>query len=112
MIEESTRLEIQSNIGIKIRVSGSLQNHYSPVAQVFLDQIPKAGQGFLALDMFETPPGVIRLASPKTNSEFAQVLYSSLRAADTLRLTEVVVLQPEGFGITIAIRDRLLRAAT
>ena len=112
MIEESTLLKIQNNDGTNIRVSGSLQNHYAPAAQIFLDQIPQVGQGFIALANINTPRGVIRLASPRNNSEFAQILYSSMRAADAQGITEVVVCQPEGLGITIAIRDRLLRAAT
>jgi L-threonylcarbamoyladenylate synthase len=55
--------------------------------------------------------GVVRLAAPKTHEEFARVLYSSLRAADEQGLETVVVAQPMGDGIVIAIRDRLKRAA-
>jgi L-threonylcarbamoyladenylate synthase len=55
--------------------------------------------------------GVIRLASPTTHDEFARVLYSALRAADEQGLNTVVVAQPGGSGIAIAIRDRLMRAA-
>ena len=94
-----------------IRVSGSLENHYSPAAQVYLDQVPQVGQGFIALAEIQTPDGVIRLASPATHEEFARILYSSLREADTQGLTELVVMQPRGAGIAEAIRDRLARAA-
>jgi L-threonylcarbamoyladenylate synthase len=38
-------------------------------------------------------------------------LYSALRAADEKGLKSVVVHQPVGDGIAIAIRDRLMRAA-
>jgi L-threonylcarbamoyladenylate synthase len=38
-------------------------------------------------------------------------LYSALRAADEQGLAEVVVMQPIGIGIAVAIRDRLKRAA-
>jgi L-threonylcarbamoyladenylate synthase len=55
--------------------------------------------------------GVIRLAEPTTHEEFAQVLYAALRAADEKGLATVVVQQPLGTGIAIAIRDRLKRAA-
>jgi L-threonylcarbamoyladenylate synthase len=78
---------------------------------VLLDQSPIAGQGFIALSESPTSEGVIRLASPKNNEEFAHVLYASLRAADEKGLQEVVVMQPQGNGIAIAIRDRLIRAA-
>jgi L-threonylcarbamoyladenylate synthase len=111
MIENTTELKHQSAEQNEIRVSGSLENHYSPYANVILDQIPKPGQGFLALAEIETPPGVIRLASPENVSEFARLMYSSLRAADTQGLAEVVVIQPLGDEIAIAIRDRLTRAS-
>ena len=95
----------------KIRVSGSLDSHYAPVAIVVLDQSPFVGQGFIAMADVETPDGVVRLASPKTHEEFARVLYASLRAADLQGLATIVVHQPQGDGIAIAIRDRLKRAA-
>ena len=95
----------------QIRVSGSLESHYSPSATVLLDQPPIAGQGFIALSESPTPEGVIRLGSPKNNAEFAHVLYGSLRAADDLGLSHVVVFLPQGAGIAIAIRDRLRRSA-
>jgi L-threonylcarbamoyladenylate synthase len=115
MIAEATgiSLDTQANRNelLEIRVSGSLESHYSPLASVLLDQSPIAGQGFIALVECSTPEGVIRLASPKNNTEFAHVLYASLRAADEKGLQEVVVIQPQGNGIAIAIRDRLIRAA-
>ena len=93
------------------RVSGSLEKHYSPAAKVLLDQTPVAGQGFIAASRRVTPKGVTRLAAPKNSSEFARDLYAALRKADELGLAEVVVEQPQGDGIEIAIRDRLKRAA-
>ena len=78
---------------------------------MLLDQPPIVGQGFIAVSDIATPEGVIRLASPNTDEEFARVLYGSLRAADDLGLTHVVVFQPQGAGIAIAIRDRLRRSA-
>jgi L-threonylcarbamoyladenylate synthase len=53
----------------------------------------------------------VRLAAPKTYEEFARVLYAALRGADEQGLMQVVVHQPQGDGIAIAIRDRLKRAA-
>jgi L-threonylcarbamoyladenylate synthase len=111
MIEQSTGLEVLEVGGNAIRVSGSLENHYSPEAKVILDVTPVAGQGLIALAQIETPSGVVRLAAPKSHGEFAQVLYSALRQADTVGLAEVVVQQPNGDGIAVAIRDRLARAA-
>jgi L-threonylcarbamoyladenylate synthase len=111
MIEQSTGLDVLDADGVAIRVSGSLESHYSPIAKVVLDQSPVAGQGFIGMADVATGAGVVRLASPTTHDEFARVLYSALRAADEQGLNSVVVVQPEGNGIAIAIRDRLMRAA-
>ena len=100
-----------SSARTEIRVSGSLDNHYAPAAKVLLCETPAPGQGFIAHVNMETPAGVIRLASPHNDEEFAQILYSALREADAQGLTEVVVMQPIGIGIAVAIRDRLARAA-
>jgi L-threonylcarbamoyladenylate synthase len=112
MIAESTGLKI---VGVveesAIRVSGSLEAHYAPAATVVLDQSPVAGQGFIAMADVVAGEGVVRLAAPKTHEEYARVLYSALRAADEQGLATVVVAQPAGDGIAIAIRDRLKRAA-
>jgi L-threonylcarbamoyladenylate synthase len=112
MIFESTGLEV---VGVveegAIRVSGSLEAHYAPAAKVLLCETPTAGQGFIAHANIQTPEGVIRLASPGSDEEFARILYSALRAADEQGLAEVVVMQPIGIGIAVAIRDRLKRAA-
>ena len=117
MIEESTGLHVGgADVDAladreEIRVSGSLESHYAPVATVVLDQTPVAGQGFIALADVATPAGVIRLAAPTTHQEFARVLYAALRAADDQGVAVVVVHQRVGDGIAIAIRDRLQRAA-
>ena len=116
MIEECTGLPVLAgNLLTKgaedIRVSGSLENHYAPAAKVFLDHTPLPGQGFIADAKLQTPEGVIRLASPTNDEEFARLLYAALRAADAQGLAEVVVAQPKGTGIAVAIRDRLARAA-
>jgi L-threonylcarbamoyladenylate synthase len=110
MIEESTGLKTTQS-DLSIRVSGSLENHYAPSAKVLLSDSPTSGQGFIAHSTIQTPPGVIRLAAPDDDDEFAQILYSALREADVQGLKEVVVAQPMGIGIAVAIRDRLARAA-
>ena len=113
MIKDSTGLApIQANNAKEeIRVSGSLEKHYAPAAQVILDITPIAGQGFIALSDSKTLEGVIRLAAPTDTDEFARDLYAALRKADEMGLAEVVVEQPKGSGIAIAIRDRLERAS-
>jgi len=111
MIKHATGLDVLDADGVAIRVSGSLESHYSPMATVVLDQTPLAGQGFIGMADVATPEGVVRLAAPQSHDEFARVLYSALRAADEQGLGTVVVAQPVGNGIAIAIRDRLMRAA-
>jgi L-threonylcarbamoyladenylate synthase len=115
MIRESTGLTpLQPDEVYKveeIRVSGSLEKHYAPAAEVILDAVPNTGQGFIALAESKTPEGVIRLAAPVNTDEFARDLYAALRKADEIGLAEVVVEQPQGEGIAIAIRDRLERAS-
>ncbi|CAM8645672.1 SUA5 Putative translation factor (SUA5) [Candidatus Planktophila dulcis] len=110
MIEEVTKLDLSCDAS-EIRVSGSLENHYSPSAQVVLDEVPSQGDGFIALSDIPTPDGVNRLASPANNEDFARVLYAALRSADEQSLSRVVVKQPSGDDISVAIRDRLLRAS-
>jgi len=115
MIKNSTELTPllpnNSSEAEEIRVSGSLEKHYAPAAKVILEAIPIAGQGFIALSDSKTPEGVIRLAEPKNVAQFARDLYSALRKADEMGLAEVVVEQPQGDGLAIAIRDRLERAS-
>lgn len=111
MIQDSTGLLVIDEAPTNIRVSGSLESHYSPSATVFLDSYAQSGEGFIAIDSIQTPPGAIRLAAPSSIEGFARDLYSALRFADAQGLTKVCVIQPEGPGLAAAIRDRLKRAA-
>ena len=110
-IKGVTGLEVDAPEHSEIRVSGSLENHYAPAAQVLLDVEPQPGDGFIALAEIPTPAGVIRLADPKSHEQFAYLLYAALRDGDAKDLSRIVVQQPKGAGIAIAIRDRLSRAA-
>jgi L-threonylcarbamoyladenylate synthase len=110
MIEESTGLKV-STAETNIRVSGSLENHYAPSASVHLNRLPVSGEGFIAMSDMQTPEGVVRLASPTSIEEFARVMYSALRDADARHLNSVVVAEPGGDGLALAIRDRLMRAS-
>ena len=110
MIEQSTGLKVLT-AETNIRVSGSLENHYAPKATVFLNRTPENGEGFIALADIDSPENVIRLAAPKTIEEFARVIYSALRDADAQGLKSVVVAEPTGDGLALAIRDRLMRAS-
>jgi L-threonylcarbamoyladenylate synthase len=112
MINNSINIDrVKSDNKSDIRVSGSLESHYSPNAHVVLDTQPQIGEGFIAMDSIETPPGAIRLSAPSSIEGFAREIYSALRFADAQGLTKVCVIQPEGEGLAAAIRDRLKRAA-
>ena len=95
----------------QIKAAGLFESHYAPNAKVFLTGSPTLGDGFIALDSFITPAGTIRIASPKTNEEYAQVLYEAFRLADYKGLKNIFVIPPVGHGIAIAINDRLVKAA-
>lgn len=116
MIEEVTGLVVDESRS-QVRASGTLEQHYSPKAKVFLldaeDPVVAciAGVGFLAPEKFPTPDGAIRLASPKSDDEYAKVLYDALREGDRKNLPAIYVVPPAGEGLAVAIRDRLKRAS-
>ncbi len=110
-IKSVTGLEVSYPEKTSIRVSGSLENHYSPEAEVLLDITPQPGDGYIAFAELPTPEGVIRLLEAKSINEFAHDLYAALREGDRLNLKRIIVTQPDGEGLAIAIRDRLKRAA-
>lgn len=111
MIEESCGIKLvkkqRENL---IRVSGSFMTHYAPDAQVYLNGHPSEGDGFIALNHIQTPKGAIRLASPKNNIQYAQILYRALRLADQKQIKKVYVVPPGGDDIALAINDRLFKA--
>ena len=111
MIEECTGLKVIANDESDVRVSGSLEKHYSPKAQIILNAIAESGEGFIALSSIPTPKGAIRLASPSTTEEYARVLYAALRSADAQGVKKIAVIPPEGDGLALAIQDRLVRAS-
>jgi L-threonylcarbamoyladenylate synthase len=94
-----------------IKAPGVLPAHYSPKAKVETQGLAIQGEGFLALASIKTPEGAIRLASPLTVDQFAKQLYESLRSADHIGLTKVVVVPPDGNGLAMAIRERLNKAS-
>ena len=111
MIEEATGMRVSEDTNSSIRVSGSLEKHYAPNAQILLDVQASEGQGFIAPADVATPQGAIRLASPANTDEYARILYSALRDGDAQGLKTIAVIQPTGDGLAIAIRDRLMRAS-
>jgi L-threonylcarbamoyladenylate synthase len=115
MIEVTLGITIEFNTSNsesnQIKAAGLLESHYAPNAKVFLTGSPAVGDGFIALDSFTTPTGAVRIAVPKTNEEYAQVLYEAFRLADFKGIGRVFVIPPTGDGIAVAINDRLIKSA-
>ena len=104
-------LDTSNSESVQIKAAGLLESHYAPNAKVFLTGTPRLGDGFIALDSYETPARAVRIAAPKTNEEYAQVLYEAFRLADLKGLNRVFVIPPTGDGIAVAINDRLFKSA-
>jgi L-threonylcarbamoyladenylate synthase len=112
MIEQITNLTVLLKTDkSELRTPGLLENHYAPKAKVILGLATEPGEGFIALDQIPTPSGSIRLASPASIEEYAKGLYQALRKGDQLGLSQICVVEPEGTGLAIAIRDRLAKAS-
>ena len=115
MIEDTIGITIELNTSnsesVQIKAAGLLETHYAPNAKIFLTGSPTLGDGFIALDSFTTPTGAVRIAAPKTNEEYAQVLYEAFRLADFKGIGRVFVIPPTGGGIAVAINDRLSKSA-
>ena len=112
MIKASTKLVPKfHSLNSSIRVSGMLPTHYAPNAKVKITGDTKSGDGFIALSNIPTPDGAVRLAAPNDLDEFAKLLYTAFRLADFHGLTTISVVPPNGDGIALAIRDRLIKAS-
>ena len=100
-----------NNPKIKTRTSGLLSKHYSPKSLVVLHGIALPGDGLIALSNFPTPKGVTRLSAPESVEEFARDLYVAFRLGDYKKVKKIVVIPPVGEGLSVAIIDRLGKAA-
>ena len=100
-----------STSNLSIRVSGMLPTHYAPNAKVKITGNTNSGEGFIALSSIPTPDGAVRLAAPNNLDEYAKTLYTAFRTADLHGLTTISVIPPNGDGIALAIRDRLMKAS-
>jgi L-threonylcarbamoyladenylate synthase len=115
-IKQITGLVVAERTSGSPRVSGDLDSHYSPRADVVLvteDQLPSTTgpAGLIALKHVLAPASLTRLSSPDNLAEFARTLYAALRSGDDQNLSRIYVVPPVGEGISAAINDRLGRAA-
>lgn len=109
----------------RVRVSGSLDAHYAPRAQVLTaesgelaawvaahaeERVRTLVVGYCdAVDPL--PASMAWRGAPRDAAELARRLYGLLRSADDEGFDRVVFELPAGAGIEAAIRDRLARAA-
>lgn len=113
------------------RVPGTLPSHYAPRARVHLvpadthfheggstgaaavriTETAGARIGLIAPAHVATPAGWHRLAAPDDDRVYARMLYSALREADQLGLSDVVAVPPGSGPLVAAIEDRLRRAS-
>ena len=112
ILEKFSSMEFGTYNSNNLRFSGNKKNHYSPSAILAINEVPKEGQGLIALRSFETPKGVIRLSSPANMNEFARELYAAFRLADDMGIEQISIVLPEYRGLGIAIWDRVYRAAS
>jgi L-threonylcarbamoyladenylate synthase len=113
MIEEllSIKLPVFDTQSNQIKAPGLLTSHYSPDAKVFLTGTPSLGDGLIAPLSIKTPEGVIRLASPANNDEYARSLYNALRQGDALGIKNIYAVLAQDVGLGVAVNDRLRKAA-
>jgi L-threonylcarbamoyladenylate synthase len=113
MIEEllSIKLPVFDTQSNQIKAPGLLTSHYAPDAKVFLTGTPSPGDGLIAPASVKTPEGVIRLAAPENNDEYARTLYNALRQGDALGIKNIYAVLAEDIGVGVAVNDRLRKAA-
>jgi L-threonylcarbamoyladenylate synthase len=113
MIEKLLSIEVRqlNKTDSKVNAPGKFVSHYAPNAKIFMNGTPQFGDGFIALSSVPTPSGAIRLASPKDNTEYAQILYNAFRLADFKELQNIHIIAPENKGIAVAINDRIKKAS-
>jgi L-threonylcarbamoyladenylate synthase len=89
-----------------VRVSGQLESHYAPKAQVII-VAPGEGRGRAN----ELRVGGKRVVLLGEKEVLAQELYASLRCADESGAEVIVVPLPDESGLGLAVADRLRKAA-
>jgi L-threonylcarbamoyladenylate synthase len=93
------------------KVSGQEKSHYAPTARILMGGNAQEGEGLIALSTVATPLGSIRLASPRNELEFAQVMYSAFRLADWSNISTIRVIPPQNGPLSEAIIDRITKAS-
>ncbi len=92
-----------------VRTPGSLASHYAPRASVILRDVRGADRELSKL--MESGVRAVRLVLPDDPAEAARTLYASLRELDAAGYDAIVATLPPASDATMAVRDRLTRAA-
>ena len=117
MISNATKTKVLTlNKTVKLISPGLLQSHYSPNAEVLLNQkkiIPNSG--WLAFGklpkMLQNHGNLFNLSFNGNLIQAGELLYSGLRFLDATGIQKIQVMPIPKTGIGIAINDRLKRAS-
>ncbi|MDA0764337.1 MAG: L-threonylcarbamoyladenylate synthase [Proteobacteria bacterium] len=117
MISNATKTKVLTlNKTVKLISPGLLQSHYSPNAEVLLNQkkiIPNSG--WLAFGklpkMLQNHGNLFNLSFNGNLIQAGELLYSGLRFLDAIGIQKIQVMPIPKTGIGIAINDRLKRAS-
>jgi L-threonylcarbamoyladenylate synthase len=106
-----------------IRAPGLLESHYAPraglklvtaqslVSEIIHFQMQKLRVAVMAPKGIDISETVHYFRAPESDTEFAQILFATLRKADELA-DVILVVPPNENGLGLAIVDRLTRAST
>jgi L-threonylcarbamoyladenylate synthase len=122
------RLQEVADLGQRRRSPGTRYRHYSPKARVLLleegqtktlqaavtealQRSERVGCLLYRLEARNIPPSVTVTRVGESLADYAQGLFSALRALDRLELDVIVVEGVQAKGLGVAVMDRLRRAA-
>jgi L-threonylcarbamoyladenylate synthase len=105
-LEEALGRSVPVKTAGPVRVSGQLESHYAPRAEVVIVR-PGEGEGRAAA-LRSKGRKVVVLAEKDVE---ARELYASLRRADESGAEVIVVPLPDTVGLGLAVADRLQKAA-
>jgi predicted kinase len=86
-----------------------LVSHYSPTAKVVLEK--NYDEALSRARQLEQTGSKVIIIDESNEAILARELYRHLRDADSQGFSHVVVIEPQGDGLSVAIRDRLRKAS-
>ena len=116
MISEILETEVLDPNDDELISPGLLKSHYSPKADVFLDQkISMENAGWLTFGntpkSLQKNKNLFNLSPSKNLFQACCLLYSGLRYLDSKGVKNIQVMPIPNIGIGVAINDRLQRAS-